>query len=201
MWNPATDGVHVTRNKIWLRHMFDNKLNKERIIGQPLLVEGADSDLEIDDTKNNNDPNTGDSSAREGVVKADDGITAANNRTLRLNNLNPESKKTSRSGRTIRNPAQLIEEIRDMAAKGAIAAESYKMKLSSAEVHYYHVMEQLGQHPGEMTCVGMGMGGGFDDMHELHVMKYDEAMATEDKKGWQVSTDDEHGVGGSSTTI
>jgi hypothetical protein len=43
----------------------------------------------------------------------------------------------------IRNPSQLIEEIGAVAAKGAIAADSYKMKLTGAKVHYYHVMEEL----------------------------------------------------------
>jgi hypothetical protein len=78
-----------------------------------------------------------------------------------------------------------------VAAKGAIAADSYKMKLSGAEVYYYHVMEQLDQHPGEMACVGMGMGSGFDNTHNLHVMMYNKV--TKDKRGWQVSTNDEHG--------
>jgi hypothetical protein len=67
------------------------------------------------------------------------------------------------------------------------------MKLIGAEVHYYHVMEELGQHPGKVACVGMGLGGGFEDTHKLHIMKYDEAMATKDKKGWEASTNDEHG--------
>jgi hypothetical protein len=43
-----------------------------------------------------------------------------------------------------------------------------------------------------MACVGMGLGGGFEDTHKLHVMKYNEAMATKDTKGWQASTDDKH---------
>jgi hypothetical protein len=54
-------------------------------------------------------------------------------------------------------------------------------------------MEQLGQHPGEMDCVGMGIGSGFDDTHELHAIKYSKAMATKDKKGWHVSTNGKHG--------
>ena len=31
--------------------------------------------------------------------------------------------------------------------------------------------------PGEMACVGAGLGGGFINTQELHVMKFEEAMA------------------------
>ena len=30
---------------------------------------------------------------------------------------------------------------------------------------------------GELACVGAGLGSGFDNTNELHVMKYHEAMA------------------------
>ena len=79
-----------------------------------------------------------------------------------------------------RNPVRLIEEIGAVAGEGAIMADNYEIKLFNAEVNFYHMMEELGQHPGEMACVGMGVGGGFDTTHELHFMKYDEAMATKD---------------------
>jgi hypothetical protein len=29
---------------------------------------------------------------------------------------------------------------------------------------------------GEIACVGAGLGGGFENTTELHVIKYDEAM-------------------------
>jgi hypothetical protein len=117
MWNPTTDGVHVTCNIIWIWRMFYNKPNKEGIIRQLLLVEDADRDREIEDNKNNNDPGADDSSAWEGEVDGDDQNAAADNRTVSLNDLDPKSQKTSRSGRMIRNPARLIEEIGAMEAK------------------------------------------------------------------------------------
>jgi Reverse transcriptase (RNA-dependent DNA polymerase) len=40
--------------------------------------------------------------------------------------------------------------------------------------------------------VGAGLGGGFQDTHELHVMKYDQAMITTDKKSWIKAMDEEH---------
>jgi hypothetical protein len=48
-----------------------------------------------------------------------------------------------------------------------------------------------------MGCVslglmGAGLGGGFQDTHELHVMKYKQAMNTKDKKSWVKAVDKEH---------
>ena len=45
-----------------------------------------------------------------------------------------------------------------------------------------------------MACVGMGTSGSFDNTEELHVMKYNKAMATEDKKEWEGSNNEEHGL-------
>ena len=50
----------------------------------------------------------------------------------------------------------------------------------AAEVEYYATMNKI----GELACVGAGLGGGFDNTNELHVMKYNEAMATGDKDKW-----------------
>ena len=40
----------------------------------------------------------------------------------------------------------------------------------------------------EFRCVGAGLGGGFQDTHELHVMKYDEAMNSH----WNKAVEEEH---------
>jgi hypothetical protein len=44
----------------------------------------------------------------------------------------------------------------------------------------------------EFNLVGAGLGGGFVNTQELHVMKYDEAMATPDAKEWEKAVDKEH---------
>jgi hypothetical protein len=46
----------------------------------------------------------------------------------------------------------------------------------------------------EMVNVGAGLGGGFENTNELHVMKFKEAMATKDKPGWVKAVDKEHGL-------
>jgi hypothetical protein len=100
--------------------------------------------------------------------------------------------KMTRTGQTIRAPSRLIQEIGAVAAEGAMAVANYEIALTNAELNYYQVMMELGEHPGELACVGVGLGGGFDNTNELHVMKYGKAMATDDRKGWEKSTDEEH---------
>ena len=44
----------------------------------------------------------------------------------------------------------------------------------------------------EFSCVGAGLGGGFTDTNELHVMTYNQAMKQPDKPEWIKSVDKEH---------
>ncbi len=63
-------------------------------------------------------------------------------------------------------------------------------------------MKGLGENAGEYGCVtmelnefgavGAGLGGGFDNTQELHVMKYKEAMKTPDKPNWINEVNEEH---------
>jgi hypothetical protein len=46
--------------------------------------------------------------------------------------------------------------------------------------------------PGEVACVGAGLGGGFEHASELHVMKFKTAMATKDRQAWEVAVRKEH---------
>ena len=45
----------------------------------------------------------------------------------------------------------------------------------------------------EMTCVGAGIGGGYEHSNELKTMNYKDAMQSEDKKEWEQEVDIEHG--------
>jgi len=40
--------------------------------------------------------------------------------------------------------------------------------------------------------VGAGLGGGFANSAELHVMKYDEVMVTDEKEQWEKAVEKEH---------
>jgi hypothetical protein len=43
-----------------------------------------------------------------------------------------------------------------------------------------------------VCCIGAGIGGGFTNTNELHVMKYNEAMATKDVEQWHDAVGDEY---------
>jgi hypothetical protein len=45
---------------------------------------------------------------------------------------------------------------------------------------------------GELACVGAGLGGGFETTEELRPLKYDEAMATEDREKWTKAVEEEY---------
>ena len=94
----------------------------------------------------------------------------------------------------------------------------YEIKLTPAEEKFYDAMEKFGAETkreefscvmidipntpvfdvsngyvqGEYACVGAGIGGGFDNTSELHVMTYDEAMSKPDKAEWIKAVDKEH---------
>jgi hypothetical protein len=44
----------------------------------------------------------------------------------------------------------------------------------------------------KFACVGAGLGGGFENTTELHVMKYDEAMKSPDAEQWQRAVKEEY---------
>ncbi len=79
-------------------------------------------------------------------------------------------------------PERLIEEMN-------AAANDYEIALTPAEERYYATMREL----GEFGLVGAGIGGGFVNTSELHVMKFNEAMLTGDKKEWNKAVEKEHG--------
>jgi hypothetical protein len=45
---------------------------------------------------------------------------------------------------------------------------------------------------GELACVGAGIGGGFEHISELHVLKYDQAMNGPDADKWATAVEEEH---------
>jgi histone deacetylase 1/2 len=71
----------------------------------------------------------------------------------------------------------------------------YKYELTTPEVNYNAAMIDLQETefiPNEVCCVGAGIGGGFENTNELKVMKFKEAMQTNDAGKWQTAVDEEH---------
>ena len=96
-----------------------------------------------------------------------------------LDDVKEDAGIVMRSGRVISKPTRLIKEM---------GVCSYEIGLSVAEQEYYNMMWKM----NEMALVGAGIGGGFVDTNELHVMKYKEAMARKDAEKWQKAVDEEH---------
>ena len=98
------------------------------------------------------------------------------------NDAETQHEQTTRYGRVIRPVQRLINE---MTAFG----------LSEAETNYYLMLataSKNGFEPGKFACVGAGLGGGFNNTKELHVMKYDEAMQQPDANKWKNAVMEEH---------
>jgi hypothetical protein len=217
MWDPITNGVHQSRDVIWMRRMYYAHDIGHDIVVTPMVIPGIDDpgndpgNDPVNDPGAGNDPETHDSipamtregigvATREGIAEpgtADalpregDGSGLDNPAVVPEVDSAPEAT-TTRTGRTSRPPERLIEEIGALAAEGATAAANYEIALTAAEVHYYATMKSLGVNPGEFGCVGAGLGGGFVNTHELHVMKFKQAMQSGDKKNWDQAVIEEH---------
>jgi hypothetical protein len=76
---------------------------------------------------------------------------------------------------------------------GAAAINSTK-----CERNYYSLLldendyEDCEEEDEEISCVGAGLGGGFQSTKELHVIKYKQAMKTKDKDMWNEAVFEEH---------
>jgi hypothetical protein len=90
--------------------------------------------------------------------------------------------KTMHSGQAVTKPTCLIKEY------GASGYDNYSIALTEAEQQYYKIMHKS----GEFAFVGAGLGGGFMNTSELHVMKYKEAMASSNHDKWQKAVNEEH---------
>jgi len=94
-----------------------------------------------------------------------------------------DSTATTRLGRVTRKPHRLIEEI------GATFNDEEENNdvygFMQATMAYSWALEEFG-------FVGAGLGGGFTDTNELHVMKYNKAIQQPDKDRWKKAVEEEH---------
>lgn len=178
MWDPKTGRIHVTRDIIWLKRMFF----------KPEVTPMLDSGVVIEfDREHDTNVEAGEGTTTDVVEPSTD--TTENVEENVDENTLPTSENNStmavtRSGRTIQPPRRLIEEM------GAV---SYEVELSDAEKAYYDAMKTYPEeYPCELSLVGAGIGGGFTNTNELHVMKYNEAMASADKEKFEKAVEEEH---------
>lgn len=214
MWDPATRRVHETRDVIWLNRMYYAKNPTTEEDNNFPLVDFIDTVADPDVSPLSDDKDVESPEAGEGMDNAStSSSTASNSNESEMNESetleNAETEATgnptdtasqelrTQSGRVITKPAR-FREMEAMTGQVAFdevmaLATNYQMKLSQAEQIYYETMKDCPDNEHyELSCVGAGIGGGFDKTQELHVMKYDEAMTTPDKEKWKQAVDEEH---------
>jgi hypothetical protein len=172
MWDPETGGIRETRDVIWMKRMFFTK--KSKALTATEEEENDDMDIDIDfvgealqkdkpvasvEAGEGNTPSEGDDDDDE-----DDNTDDDENEK--------EIPPMTRTGRTVKPPTRLIK---------GMGALGYEIMLTSAEQKYYEAMRSF---PEGEFCVGAGLGGGFNNTDELRLLKYDEAMMTEDREKW-----------------
>jgi hypothetical protein len=192
MYDPKTGGIHETRDVIWLKRMFYEKAEAENDVAIGVNDEDLEMVIGNDDDKNLESIVVGegddDKVVQENESDDDDGDGDAVKEANKSTGEADPAPTMTRTGRTIKPPKRLITEI------GDVGYDDYEIKLTEAEKCYYATMRDFPQgefNPGEIACVGAGIGGGFSDTHELHVMKYNEAMATNDRKKWEIAVKEE----------
>jgi hypothetical protein len=198
VWDPIMGGIHDTRDVTWMHRMFFVQEINHGLVIPPMIIpginenptgsgEGINDDAIEDETEEGIHVKTViDEDAESKLPKQGDAASIMGNPTAPNEGVNQ-----TQSGRTIKPPERLIQEIGAFAAQGATAAAIYEIALTAAEIQYYDTMKGLGENAGEYRCVsvglteygqvGAGLGGGFENTQELHVMKYKEAMKTPDK--------------------
>jgi hypothetical protein len=144
MWDPATGGIHKTRNIIWLKIMYFPEIS----LNPP--EDGDDIQLSITVQHSSIE-------AREGTPIVDSNTvevhtanveTVHNDKTVEpdedLDNEAQEEEEIpkdegprTRSGRNKKMPDQLIEEMN-------AAANDYEIQLTHAEENYYATMKEFG---------------------------------------------------------
>jgi hypothetical protein len=204
MWDPKTGGIHVSRDIIWLNQMYYKNPTDQEYVElhvNPLNVQ-ADEEADEESSSHSTDNDADDDvNVEETVDQADEDEEKADEDTVEedeeieenANDVNEDSETNveaddvdkpvvtrTRSGRAVNRPRRFLDEL------GAGTFDT----LTLAEKQYFSRLDEIGCF--SMGLVGAGVGGGFQDTHELHVMKYEQAMKSKDKNAWEIAVKEEH---------
>jgi hypothetical protein len=185
MWDPTTGGVHNTRDIIWLKRMYFPKVTINPPAGgdniqvsinvQHSSIEaGEGTPIVVSNTTEVETTNVETVHDFEPDENQDD-------KDLEEQEIPETEGQRTRSGRNVKLPDRLI-------TKMNAAANDYEIRLTPAEENYYAAMKEI----GEFGLIGAGIGGGFVNTSELHVLKFDEAMTKTDKPNWNKAVLEEH---------
>jgi hypothetical protein len=167
MYDDQTKRIHKTRDIKWLGRMYFAPNGKAYTSTKEVTidkVEETDSESETDtNVDQNNDETT--NSGNDNVVR-------------------------TRSGRVTRPPVRLMDE---MVGVFTEAERKYYSTINAQnDFDAKEVAAMAGSNIAEeVVAVGAGLGGGFEHTSELRVMKYEEAMQSNDKAKWNKAVEDE----------
>ncbi|MGL5935252.1 MAG: reverse transcriptase domain-containing protein, partial [Cetobacterium sp.] len=196
MWDPQTERTHFTRDVIFLRKLYfapaigagEGRVRHLTNIYEHLNDENSDEEAEQED---DDEPSLVDEiddvDDDYGINHDNSDESSANHETREGNNnlINNDPVVVTKSGR-ISVPVNRV-------GFDTLGNLQYPM-ITNAEADYYRMVERF---PGafghdEICMVGAGLGGGFINTQELHVMKFEEAMAGPEADKWEVAVDKEH---------
>jgi hypothetical protein len=173
MWYPKTNRIYTSQDVIWLNRMHytktveegepDSQLLRNELTGTPVEQAFQDDDEDI-----------------EPIADALTNVQSTNDHEEEVAEEGPAADLVTNSGVTMSG-----SRFRDVAAANNA---HFPVQLSKAEENYSHYMKSC----PEIACVGAGIGGGFEDTTELHTMKYDEAMSSEEAEQWKKSVEKEY---------
>ena len=203
MWDPLTERVHISRDILWLKRMyFETNRNKEisanenghaTVVGER-IVAGPDADEELIGQEdmprliNALEINSEDGESDVGESNLEDSSTV-------------DPKVAKKSSKQQLPPVRITRFGRKTKVPKALREDMGLMSLTKAEKEYqeycYKCDEQNMSNEDlkidhELAGVGAGVGGGFTSTKELKVIKYDEAVASNDKDEWQEAIKQEH---------
>ena len=180
MLNIKTMGVHETRDIIWLHRMFFKPIapNLEHNIIPAIDLPPAQQVGEREVAENAlADPVNAESVDAPVVTTRTGRIIKPVNR-LEVDPQKKSYRETRETHDNEENKTKDGSEVRD---------------LTNAEVAFYAAIGACDKYKNvEYACVGLGKVDGFLDTSELHVMKYKDAMKTEEASEWQEAVDEEY---------
>jgi hypothetical protein len=195
MFDPNTKRVVVTRDIIWLGRMYyapkpvESDVTIELDLNEDLDAPPAEEEKESNEDDDSDDDesvpahdSTGDEDENEddeSVAREDDTpVQAPVDATV----------TTSRSGRVSQAPSRLIETMSSMldGSPGTLASIRYLQLMAEVDEQEIEGEFSMMSHERfELSLVGAGLVGGFNNVDELRVLNYQEAMSSDDAEEWK----------------
>ena len=209
MFNPATSRIVTTRDVIWMRRMYyakpkvtaDTTISTFGPFFDKSTNDGETPNDIIEEAKVDENDDTNDEKSDTNQSKKDeDRLAAVEEESVHDSDDDSsdseDEKQYGRGHRKSNPPRRWIVESEGInalfdptpdAVTNVVATEveaTYLAKLKE--------IESFENATSELALVGAGVGGGFENTQELHVMKYDEAMAGPDADKWKQAVEEEY---------